>query len=353
MSASNMTEPRPIRVLIVDDSAFVRRALVELLSRERGIEVVGTAVDPYAAREKIVELRPDVLTLDVEMPRMDGLSFLAALMRHQPMAVVVISSLTPRGSELAMRAYDLGAVEVLCKPGSSYSLSDHSAALVAAVRAAAAARLRVPIKAAVVRQASLGLTSTTAKVLALGASTGGTVALTEVLTGLPGDTPGTIIVQHMPPFFTAGFAARLDQCGAMRVAEAKGGEELMPGQAYLAPGGRHLAVVRSGAKYLVALNDGPPEHYQRPAVDVAFRSVAATAGANAVGVLLTGMGADGATGLLAMRTAGARTIAQDEATSVVYGMPKAAAECGAADEIQPLPAIADRIVQGFVSMARR
>ncbi|MBA3937307.1 MAG: chemotaxis response regulator protein-glutamate methylesterase [Planctomycetes bacterium] len=335
----------PIRVLVVDDSALVRQVLVEVLGRDPGLLVVGTAPDPYVAREMIVTHRPDVLTLDLEMPRMDGLSFLAKLMQHHPLPVVVISSLTPRGSEEAMRAYELGAVEVLCKPGSAYSVAELAGVLGRTLRAAAAARIQpriaaTPTGAAPVKGVPRLLGRTTARMLALGASTGGTEALHAVMARLPGDTPGTVIVQHMPPLFTASFAKRLDGISAMTVAEARGGEELLPGLAFLAPGGHHLVVERSGAKYVLALRGGPQVQFQKPAVDVTFRSVAQAAGANAVGVVLTGMGRDGAEGLLAMRRTGAHTIAQDEATCVVYGMPKAAVELGAAVEVLPLEAIA-------------
>lgn len=338
----------PIKVLIVDDSATVRRVLTEALAKEPGMQVVGSAPDPYAAREMIVSLKPDVLTLDVEMPRMDGLSFLAKLMQHHPMPVVVISSLTPKGSDEAMRALELGAVEVLCKPGSAFSVADLGPVLGRTLRGAASAKL-LARQAPVQRQAAAPplLGRTTAKLLAIGASTGGTEAIAAVLSQLPGDTPGTVIVQHMPPQFTTSFARRLNELSAMTVAEARGGEELLAGLAFVAPGGHHLAVVRSGAKYLLDLRGGPQVHFQKPAVDVTFRTVAQAAAGNAVGVLLTGMGQDGAAGLKAMRDAGAHTIAQDEATSVVFGMPKAAIECGAATEVAALPAVSQRILQAF------
>lgn len=341
-----------ISVLVVDDSATVRRVLTEGLNRTDDIRVVGVAPDPYVARERIVELNPDVITLDIEMPRMDGISFLAKLMQHHPLPVVVISSLTPTGSQEAMRAYELGAVEVLCKPGSAYDAVDAIPRLARAIRAAAAARCRgtraLPLPVVAKPPAPpTSLARTSDKVLALGASTGGTEALREVLAGLPGDTPGTVIVQHMPPLFTASFAQCLDRTSRLHVSEAKGGEPLLPGLAYVAPGGQHLAVVRSGAHYHVDLRDGPEVHYQRPAVDIAFLSVAKAAGANAVGVLLTGMGQDGAAGLKAMRDAGAHTIAQDEASCVVFGMPKAAIACGGAAEVASLTAIPERIVQAL------
>ncbi len=338
-----------IRVLVIDDSATVRRALVEGLASHHGIEVVGVAPDPYVAREKLAQLKPDVLTLDIEMPRMDGLSFLAKLMRHHPMPVVVVSSLTPKGSQEAMRAFELGAVEVMCKPSSAYSIGEAMPALARAIRSAAAARNlgpRVALPANLDKPQQTTL-RTTNKILAIGASTGGTEALRSVMAQLPGDTPGTVIVQHMPQMFTAAFAKRLDESSRMRVAEARGGEELLAGLAFVAPGGMHLVVERSGARYLCALRDGPQVHYQKPAVDVLFNSVARCGGANAVGVILTGMGSDGADGLRAMRTSGAHTIAQDEATSVVYGMPKAAFESGAVVEVAPLQDIPARITRAL------
>ena len=341
-----------ISVLVVDDSATVRRVITEGLNRTSDIRVIGSAPDPYVAREKIVELKPDVITLDVEMPRMDGISFLAKLMQHRPMPVVVISSLTPAGSEVAMRAFQLGAVEVLCKPGSAYDVSDAVPRLARAIRAAAMARCNGPRLTALplVDKSPLPVTrlaKTSDKILALGASTGGTEALREVLSKLPGDVPGMVIVQHMPPMFTASFAQSLNRTSRVQVTEAKGGEPLLPGLAYVAPGGHHLVVVRNGAHYQVELRDGPEVHYQRPAVDITFMSVAKAAGANAVGVLLTGMGEDGAAGLKAMRTAGAHTIAQDEASCVVFGMPKAAIDCGAAIEVAGLGVMSERIVQAL------
>lgn len=345
-----------IRVLIVDDSAVVRRVLHEMLEREPGIEVVGHAPDPYVAREKIVELKPDVLTLDIEMPRMDGLTFLSALMASRPMPVVVVSSLTERGSAIAMRALELGAVEVICKPGSSFQVAELGPRLIHSLRAAAQARIHRPLAALAAAPAKAPIATlmgrTTDKVLAIGGSTGGTEAIAALMAQLPGDTPGTIIVQHMPPLFTSSFAQRLNGLSAMRVSEAKGGEDLLPGTAYLAPGGHHVVVYRSGARFRLKIDDGPAEHYQCPAVDVTFRSLAAAAGASAVGVLLTGMGVDGASGLKAMRDAGAHTIAQDETSCVVYGMPKAAVDCGAAVEVVSLGTIAARIDRAFAGMEK-
>ncbi|MBA3683988.1 MAG: chemotaxis response regulator protein-glutamate methylesterase [Planctomycetes bacterium] len=354
-----------IRVLIVDDSPTVRRLLSETLSRADDIEVVGTAPDPYVARERIVELRPDVITLDIEMPRMDGLTFLARLMEHLPIPVVVLSSLTVRGSEQAVRALELGAVEVLCKPASAHSVQDLGEELLRSVRAAAAARPRVikvpagpatPPSGVRVKPPPVPLSASrrsgfaASQVLAIGASTGGTEAIRALLERMPADSPATVIVQHLPPMFTASFARRLNEICALRVAEASGGEDLRPGYAYVAPGGRHLLVVRNGDRLRLLLDDGPAEHFQRPAVDVLFRSVAAAAGRSAVGVLLTGMGHDGAAGLLAMRSAGAHTIAQDEATCVVHGMPKAAVACGGAERELPLPCIADAVQTLFQGM---
>lgn len=335
-----------IRLLVVDDSAVVRKLLSEELSRQPGIEVVGTATDPYVARDRIAELRPDVLTLDVEMPRMDGLSFLAKLMKHHPIPVVVVSSLTPKDSENAMRALELGAVEVVSKPGSQYSIPDVGRDLVRAVRSAARARVGVIDGARAARPvAGLRGLSTTHKVLAIGASTGGTQAVAQVLDRLPANTPGTLIVQHMPGGFTKAFAERLDRSSPMEVREAEDGDIVVPGLALVAPGGRHLLLQRSGAQYVARIKDGPPVRHQRPSVDVLFGSVARSAGGNAVGVILTGMGSDGAEGLVEMREAGARTVAQDESSCVVFGMPKAAIEAGGAEEVASLDEIPRRIVE--------
>ncbi len=342
-----------IRVLVVDDSAFVRKVLGEELARHPDIEVVGTAADPYAAREKIVRLRPDVVTLDVEMPRMDGLSFLDKLMRHLPTPVVVVSSLATRDSETAVRALALGAVEVIAKPGSAFAVQGVGAELARAVRTAAAARVvrRGPPAGDAAPAAAAPVLETTHKVLAIGASTGGTQAIERVLRGLPANAPGTVIAQHMPPHFTAAFAKRLDGVCPMAVREAADGDAVVPGVALVAPGGRHLVLQRSGARYVARVKDGPPVHHQRPAVDVLFQSVARHAGRNAVGVLLTGMGADGARGLLAMREAGAHTVAQDEASSVVYGMPREAARMGAAVEVAALGDVAAAVLSALAAAA--
>lgn len=337
-----------IRVLIVDDSAVVRQVLTKELSKADGIQVVGAAVDPYVARDKILALQPDVITLDIEMPRMDGLTFLEKLMKHHPMPVIVVSSLTPRGSATAMRALELGAVEVVGKPGSAYSVAELTTSLVDGIRAAASVKCvkrEVPKVVAPLESHVQAMIATTHKILAIGASTGGTEAIKDVLVRLPRNTPGTLIVQHMPEHFTKSFADRLNQLCAMEVREARNLDPVVPGVALLAPGNFHMVLKRSGARYYVEVKDGPRVHHQRPAVDVTFHSVARYAGANAVGVILTGMGADGAEGLLAMRQAGAHTIGQDEATCVVYGMPKEAAKVGAVEVVSPLEMIASRICE--------
>jgi two-component system, chemotaxis family, protein-glutamate methylesterase/glutaminase len=340
-----------IRVLIVDDSAIVRKILTEELSKYDDLEIVGSAVDPYVARDKIVQLSPDVITLDLEMPRMDGLSFLARLMKYHPMPVVVLSSLTPKNSETAFRALELGAVEVLAKPGSAYSTQDVSRHVARAIRGAASARIeRGRAVEPAVQTVSRGrefLLKTTNKVLAIGASTGGTKAIETVLRGLPSNCPGTVIVQHMPEHFTSTFAQRLDEVSGMEVREAVDNDHVVNGVALVAPGNRHMVLVRSGGVYLVKIKTGPRVHYQRPSVDVLFQSVARHAGPNAVGVLLTGMGADGAKGLAAMRERGAHTVVQNEETCVVFGMPKEAIKCGAAAEIRPLQAIPNAVVEAF------
>ncbi len=344
-----------IRVLIVDDSAVVRKVMTEELSRYDDIEIVGTAVDPYVARDKIVELHPDVITLDLEMPRMDGLSFLAKLMKHYPMPVVVLSSLTPKNSDLALKALDLGAVEVLCKPGAAYSTKNISHHLAMAIRSAAVANVNhhtdlsqaVPEKTA----ASNLLVQTTHKVVAIGASTGGTKAIEAVLTCMPSTTPGTVIVQHMPEHFTTSFAQRLNEICNMEVREASDNDRVVPGVALIAPGNQHMVLTRNGGTYVVKLKGGPRVHYQRPSVDVLFQSVAKFAGRNAVGVMLTGMGADGAKGMLAMKESGAHTMAQNEATCVVYGMPKEAVKIGAVNEELALPNIPRAIVRALEGKA--
>lgn len=334
---------KKIKVLIVDDSAIVRKIFSQELSRHEDIEVVGTAPDPYVAREKIVRLKPDVITLDIEMPRMDGLSFLRKLMKYFPVPAIIVSSLTPTNSEMAVEAMECGAVEVLAKPGGSYSVGDMSVQLLEKIRAAAQARLAPAIQSQrptpqdeMSRDWSKALKTTTHKIIAMGASTGGTEALKAVLTQMPPTSPGIVAVQHMPPRFTTAFADRLNTLSEIEVREAKNGDTVLPGLALIAPGNYHMVLRRSGGKYFVEIKNGPLVCHQRPSVDVLFHSVAQHAGSNALGVIMTGMGKDGARGLLEMRQAGARTIAQDEASCVVYGMPKEAVKCGAVENVVSL-----------------
>jgi two-component system chemotaxis response regulator CheB len=337
----------PIRVLVVDDSAMVREILLRELSRDPGIEVVGSAPDPYIARDKILRLKPDVLTLDIEMPKMDGITFLRKLMKHMPLPVIVVSSLTEKGGDLAMEALDAGAVEVMCKPGAAYTVGDMSVALrdkiKAAYRVPVGPRTTAPAAPAAVKR--LALTRTTNKVIAIGASTGGTEALQQVLKALPANSPGIVIVQHMPEHFTRSFAQRLDETCAIEVKEAEDGDRVSPGRALIAPGNYHMLLRRSGAVYYVQVKSGPLVSRHRPSVDVLFKSVAQYGGRNAVGVIMTGMGADGADGLKMMRDAGAETVGQDEATCVVYGMPREAYERGAVAYQVPLHRIAQKAIE--------
>ena len=342
-----------VRVLIVDDSAVVRKVLTQELSKERGIKVVGTAPDPYIARDKIIKLKPNVLTLDIEMPRMDGLTFLKKLMRHYPLPVIVLSALTEKGGELAMEALSLGALDVMAKPTGSYSVGDVAVQLADKIRAVANIKVekknskRGPINQVQKKLSSASLAKTSGKIIAIGASTGGTEAIKEVLLPMPPSAPGMLIVQHMPAKFTASFADRLNEQCEITVKEAEDGEHVVTGKALIAPGNYHMVLRRSGARYYVRVTDGPMVHHQRPAVDVLFKSVAKYAGRNAVGILLTGMGADGAEGLLMMKEAGARTIAQDEKTCVVFGMPKEAIKLGAAEKVVSLKSITSRALEMF------
>lgn len=341
-----LTMNNTVKVLIVDDSAIVRKILSQELSRHSGIEIVGTAPDPFIARDKIVALNPDVLTLDVEMPRMDGITFLRKLMKHRPMPVIVLSSLTPQGGQTAMEALDAGAVEVMCKPGGSFSVGDVCSVLVDKIKAASRARIdRTPtITHGGGATQRLSMAETTNKIFAIGASTGGVQALTCVLSMLPANAPGTVIVQHMPAHFTTSFAQRLNSECAVSVKEADDGDHVVPGRVLIAPGGLHMLLQRSGANYFVTLRDGPQVCHQRPSVEVLFNSVAKFAGANAIGAILTGMGDDGATGLLSMRQAGAHTIAQDEQSCVVFGMPKEAIARGGAERIVSLGKVAETLI---------
>jgi len=336
---------RPVRVLIVDDSALVRTLMSELLGADPGIEVVGTAADPYIARDKIKRLAPDVLTLDIEMPRMDGLTFLRNLMRLRPMPVLMVSSLTESGASVTLDALALGAVDFVSKPRVDVArgLVEYGALLAEKVKLAARARVSYIAPSPAVREGPIGY-RTTERLLAIGASTGGTEAIREVLEQMPADAPATVIVQHIPAAFSGPFAERLDRHSRMTVVQAQDQQPLLPGHAYVAPGGRHLRVARSGSRWICRLGDDDPVRRHRPSVDVLFESVAAHAGRNACAALLTGMGDDGAVGLLALRRAGAVPIAQDEASSVVWGMPGAAVALGAVDEVVPLGQVAARLL---------
>lgn len=339
-----------IKVLVIDDSAMIRKIFSQELAKDPEIEVVGTAPDPIVGRDQIVYLKPDVITLDVEMPRMDGLTFLEKLMKHYPMPVVVVSSLATRGGEVALRAMELGAVEVISKPGSAYSVGDMSEQLIEKVKAASKVKVfKSPTLSAnsvsSSRIASSAISvKTTNKIIAIGASTGGTEALREVLVNMPANSPPIVIVQHMPQNFTKAFADRLNSICSIQVKEAVDGEYLSVGKALIAPGNKHMEIRRSGTSYYVSLIDGPMMFHQRPAVEILFNSVAKYAGKNAVGAILTGMGKDGAQGLLNMRMAGANTVAQDEKSSVVFGMPKEAIDLGAAQTVQPLSNIAKTLI---------
>ena len=341
-----------IKVLVVDDSAIVRKIFNEELSKEVDIEVVGTAPDPFIARDKILKLKPDVVTLDIEIPRMDGLTFLKKLMKYYPLPVIIVSSLTPKGSTMAMEAIEYGAIEVLAKPGGAYSVGDMCLQLKEKIRAASRVNVKrkpYPVSPPQIGTVTHSLKETTQKVIAVGASTGGTEALKVILADMPRNSPGIVIVQHMPANFTSAFAERLNQICRIEVKEAEDGDSVINGRALIAPGNFHMLIRRNGAQYFVNVKDGPLVHHQRPAVDVLFNSVAQYAGNNAVGVILTGMGADGAQGLLAMKGAGAKTLVQDETSCIVYGMPKEAVKIGAADKIVSL----DRMSQEIVNQINR
>ncbi|GLH81189.1 chemotaxis response regulator protein-glutamate methylesterase [Bradyrhizobium sp. SSBR45G] len=345
-----------IRVLIVDDSVFVRQILTEILSSDPAIDVVGTAPNPIVARDMIKTLNPDVLTLDIEMPRMDGLAFLDKIMTLRPMPVLMISSLTQKGADTAIRALEMGAVDCVAKPvvGLVEGLPAMRSEIVGKVKAAALAKIR-PRSGEQVRPIQRPGVSynSSEKIIAIGASTGGVEALQELLMAFPSDTPATVITQHMPAMFTASFANRLNQLCAVTVKQAVSGERVLPGHAYIAPGGFHMELGRNGANYVCRVHDEPAVSGHRPSVDVLFRSVAHAAGPNAIGVILTGMGRDGALGLMEMRSAGAPTIGQDEASCVVYGMPKAARECGAVEIELPIGKIADHVLKRCESLAAR
>jgi len=342
-----------LKVLIVDDSALIRGIMTQIVNNQPDMEVVGAAPDPIAAREMIKQTNPDVVTLDVEMPRMNGLEFLEKLMRLRPTPVVMVSTLTEHGSEAALKALELGAVDFVAKPklGVREGMDEIEQEIADKIRSAALARIRRhPGNAVAVdtpKPLAGHILSTTEKLICIGSSTGGTEALKEVLTRMPANSPAILMTQHMPESFTKSFAARLDGLSAMTVREAEHNERILPGHAYLAPGHSHLLVRKSGAYYYAELSQAEPVNRHRPSVDVLFNSAAAVLGQNAISVMLTGMGKDGAAGMLAMRQAGAHTIAQDEASCVVYGMPKAAVEIGAVQEIVPLTGIAGAILKNL------
>lgn len=347
-------ELKKIRVVVVDDSALVRSLLAEIINRQNDMECVGTANDPLIAREMIRELNPDVITLDIEMPRMDGIDFLGRLMRLRPMPVVMISTLTERGAEVTMKALELGAVDFVAKPriGVADGLSELSAQIVEKVRIAAAAHIKrslpVPAVAGGVSQqrstgSSVGRLSTE-KIVCIGASTGGTEAIKEILTRMPPDSPGIVITQHMPPGFTTSFAARLNTLCQITVQEAVNGERILPGHAYIAPGGRQFRIDRSGANYIAVVEDGELVNRHKPSVEVLFKSAANIVGRNAFGIMLTGMGNDGAKAMREMKDAGSYNFVQDEATCIVFGMPREAILHGAADEVLPITEIAPALL---------
>lgn len=346
-----------IKVLVIDDSALIRKMLTQIIDEQPDMKVVGTAADPLIAREMIRSLDPDVLTLDVEMPKMDGLDFLERLMRLRPMPVVMVSTLTERGSEFTLRALELGAIDFVSKPRFDVvnSLKAYGDEIADKIRAAAVARIRQrPVVPAVVARPVESVSTMTArrggyvdKLIIIGASTGGTEAIKDVLMGMPPDCPGILIAQHMPKAFTKSFADRLDGLCRIRVKEAEDGERVMPGHAYVAPGDQHLLVRRTASNYVVSLSSEAPVNRHRPSVEVLFLSAARVVGANAVGVMLTGMGKDGATAMFEMKQAGSWNIAQDEATSVVFGMPKEAIASGGVDEVVPLGTIADRVLRAI------
>ena len=348
------------RVLVVDDSALVRSLLSEIINRQSDMQCVGAAADPLIAREMIRELNPDVITLDVEMPRMDGIDFLAKLMRLRPMPVVMVSTLTDRGADVTLRALELGAIDFVAKPkiGVADGLRLLAQDITDKVRIAARAQIRKPAPSVVgatplrptAAPTALGRLSTE-KIIFIGASTGGTEATKELLLGLPSDAPAVMITQHMPPGFTKSYAARLNGLCRISVKEAQDGERVLPGHAYIAPGGLHMSVERSGANYIARVRDGEPVNRHKPSVEPLFLSAARVAGPNALGVMLTGMGADGALAMKILRDAGSWNVAQDEASCVVFGMPKEAIAAGAVHEVLPLAAIAPRLLERLRSTA--
>lgn len=349
-----------IKVMIIDDSAVIRTVLTEILNGAGDIEVIGTAPDPLFAKNKLTSLQPDVITLDVEMPRMDGLTFLEELMHTNPVPVLMVSSLTQRACDTTLRALELGAIDYVTKPSIEITQGVEALAneIIAKVRIAAKARVRFAARGSLPAAAASPASpkasaldtsrmATTDKLIAIGASTGGTQAITEVITQLPASIPGIVVVQHMPPVFTKSYAERLNTMSRVNVKEAEHGDRILRGTAFIAPGGRHMSIRRDGAMYYLELSDGPPVNYVKPAADVLFRSVARFAGRNAVGVILTGMGEDGARGLKEMREHGALTLAQDEASCIVFGMPKRAIEMDAVDRVLPLSQIPRHILEAL------
>ena len=352
---------KKIRVIVVDDSALVRSLLAEIINRQPDMECIGTANDPLIAREMIREMNPDVITLDVEMPRMDGIDFLGRLMRLRPMPVVMISTLTERGAEVTMKALELGAIDFVSKPrvGLANGLNELATQIVDKIRVAAVAQVRraaprpVALRGAVAGaasapapSASMGLLGrlSTEKLIFIGASTGGTEAIKEILVNLPADCPAIVITQHMPPGFTTSFAARLNSLSQITVKEASHGERILPGHAYIAPGGKQFHISRSGANYVAVVDDGPAVNRHKPSVEVLFKSGAALVGRNAYAIMLTGMGNDGAAAMREMKDAGSYNYVQDEASCIVFGMPREAIAHGAADEVLPLTQIAPALV---------
>jgi len=350
-----------IKVLIVDDSALIRGVMKEIINEQPDMEVVGAAPDPLVARDLIKQTNPDVLTLDVEMPKMDGLDFLERLMRLRPMPVVMVSSLTERGSEITLKALELGAVDYVTKPKISIQsgMREYADMIAEKIRIAARARVKALTPRAASGQGGVPLAAlrnpliSSEKLIIICASTGGTEAIKDFLVQMPSDCPGILITQHMPEGFTRSFANRLDKLCKISVQEAEGNERVLPGHAYLAPGHSHLKLVRSGANYMTQLDQGPPVNRHRPSVDVLFQSAAASAGKNAVGVILTGMGKDGAAGMLEMKKAGAHNLAQDEATCVVFGMPREAIAVGATHEVAPLHELPSRALMVFTAQGDR
>lgn len=348
-----------IRVLVIDDSALIRGVMKEIINNEKDMECVGAAADPLAAREMIKSLNPDMVTLDVEMPKMDGLDFLERLMRLRPMPVLMVSTVTELGSDITLRALELGAVDFIAKPKIDivHGMEEYATDITDKIRTVARAKVRrltttphviqiqEKFSADVILPSVAGRFSSTEKLIVIGASTGGTEAIKEVLSKLPADSPGVLVVQHMPEHFTKSFAKRLDSLCRISVKEAEHNERILPGHAYIAAGNSHLLLGRSGANYIIKLDQGPPVNRHRPSVDVLFRSVANIAGANAIGIILTGMGNDGAKGLLEMYLVGSHTIAQDEESCVVFGMPKEAIAAGGACDVVPLQKIASHTLE--------